>query len=102
MDRAHSPIYNLLEQAACIARRSKEATGKTEPTESYKRGQTEELIKFADDNGLWIDLSHLNITYMDRADMKQALSGYLDVLFHQDSLSIGGGLPESDFYYDAE
>ncbi|MFR2147882.1 MAG: hypothetical protein ACLS5C_05730 [Waltera sp.] len=22
---------------------------------------------------------------MDRADMKQALSGYLDVLFHQDS-----------------
>jgi NitT/TauT family transport system substrate-binding protein len=39
---------------------------------------------------------------MDKADMKQALSGYLDVLFHQDSLSIGGGLPESDFYYDAE
>ena len=43
-----------------------------------------------------------NITYMDKADMKQALSGYLDVLFHQDSQSIGGGLPESDFYYDAE
>lgn len=43
-----------------------------------------------------------NITYMDKAEMKQALSGYLDVLFHQDSLSIGGGLPESDFYYDAE
>ncbi len=43
-----------------------------------------------------------NITYMDKSDMKQALSGYLDVLFHQDSQSIGGGLPESDFYYDAE
>ena len=43
-----------------------------------------------------------NITYMDKAEMKQALSGYLDVLFHQDSLAIGGGLPESDFYYDAE
>ena len=43
-----------------------------------------------------------NITYMDKADMRQALSGYLDVLFHQDSQSIGGGLPESDFYYDAE
>ena len=42
------------------------------------------------------------ITYIDKAEMKQALSGYLDVLFHQDSLSIGGGLPESDFYYDAE
>lgn len=43
-----------------------------------------------------------NITYIDKAEMKQALSGYLDVLFHQDSQSIGGGLPESDFYYDAE
>ena len=43
-----------------------------------------------------------NITYMDKAEMKQALSGYLDVLFHQDSQSTGGGLPESDFYYDAE
>ena len=43
-----------------------------------------------------------NITYMDKEDMKQALSGYLEVLFHQDSQSIGGGLPESDFYYDAE
>lgn len=43
-----------------------------------------------------------NITYMDKTEMKQALSGYLDVLFHQDSQSIGGGLPESDFYYDAE
>ena len=43
-----------------------------------------------------------NITYIDKAEMKQALSGYLKVLFHQDSQSIGGGLPESDFYYDAE
>ena len=43
-----------------------------------------------------------NITYTDKAEMKQALSGYLEVLFHQDSQSIGGGFPESDFYYDAE
>lgn len=43
-----------------------------------------------------------NITYIDKAEMKQALSGYLEVLFHQDSQSIGGGFPESDFYYDAE
>ncbi len=47
-------------------------------------------------------IPNCNITYIDKEEMKQALSGYLDVLFHQDSLSIGGGLPESDFYYDAE
>ena len=80
MDRAHSPIYNLLEQAACIARRSKEAAGETEPTESYKRGQTEELIKFANDNGLWIDLSHFNITYMDRGGENE--------VFHDGNVSV--------------
>ena len=40
-----------------------------------------------------------NITYMDGADMKQALSGYLDVLYQQDASSVGGALPGHDFYY---
>ena len=66
MDRAYSPINNLLEQAACIARRSKETAGEIEPTEGYKGRQIKELIVFANANNLWIDLSHLNITYMDK------------------------------------
>lgn len=40
-----------------------------------------------------------NITYIDGKDMKQALSGYLQVLFEQDAASVGGKLPEDDFYY---
>ena len=66
MDRASPPINNLLEQATCITRRSKEATGEVEPTEGYKGRQIKELIVFANANNLWIDLSHLNITYMDK------------------------------------
>ena len=66
MDRAYPPINNLLEQAACITRRSKEATGEVEPTEGYKGRQIKELIEFDNDNNLWIDLSPLNITYMDK------------------------------------
>lgn len=66
MDRAYPPINNLLEQATCITRRSKEATGEIEPTEGYKGRQIKELIVFANVNNLWIDLSHLNITYMDK------------------------------------
>ena len=86
MDRANTPINSLLEQAACIIGRCKEAAGETEPTEGYKGRQTEELIKFANDNGLWIDLSHLNITYMDRGgenDTKkpQTLSASLELSF---------------------
>ena len=66
MDRAYPPINNLLEQATCITRRSKEATGEVEPTEGYKGRQIKELIVFANANNLWIDLSPLNITYMDK------------------------------------
>lgn len=66
MDRAYSPVNSLLEQAACIVRRSKAAAGEIEPTESYKRGQIEELISFANSNNLWYDLSSLDITYMDK------------------------------------
>nr|WP_276871673.1 MqnA/MqnD/SBP family protein [Fournierella massiliensis] len=43
-----------------------------------------------------------NITYMDGADMKQALSGYLEVLYQQDAASVGGALPGDDFYYGVE
>ena len=50
MDRAYPPINNLLEQAARITGRSKEATGEIEPTEGYKGRQIKELIVFANTN----------------------------------------------------
>ncbi len=40
-----------------------------------------------------------NITYIDGAEMRQALSGYLQVLFEQDPAAVGGALPGADFYY---
>lgn len=40
-----------------------------------------------------------NITYIDGEEMKQTLSGYLNVLFEQDAKAVGGALPGDDFYY---
>lgn len=40
-----------------------------------------------------------NITYIDGVDMKNALSGYLTVLFEKDAKAVGGTLPADDFYY---
>ena len=40
-----------------------------------------------------------NITCMQGAEMQQALSGYLEVLFEQNPESVGGALPGEDFYY---
>ena len=42
------------------------------------------------------------ITCITGADMKAALEGYLKVLFEQAPQSVGGALPEADFYYGAE
>lgn len=39
------------------------------------------------------------ITYIAGADMKSALSGYLQVLFNADPKSVGGAMPGDDFYY---
>lgn len=40
-----------------------------------------------------------NLTYLDGEEMKQALSGYLKVLYEQNPEAIGGTLPGNDFYY---
>lgn len=66
MDRTHSSINSILEQAAGIVRRSKAAAGKIEPTESYKRGQIEELINFSNSFQLWIDLKNCPTIYLDK------------------------------------
>ena len=66
MDKAYTPVDSLLEQAACIVRRSKKAAGTLKPTESYKRGQIEELISFADLNCLWIDFNNFPVIYLDK------------------------------------
>lgn len=44
-------------------------------------------------------LPYCNITYIDGQEMALALTGYLHVLFEQDPASVGGTIPEDDFYY---
>lgn len=44
-------------------------------------------------------LPKCNIKYLDGEEMKTALTGYLEVLFEQNPESVGGKLPEDDFYY---
>ena len=44
-------------------------------------------------------LPYCNIVCIDAEEMKQALSGYLEVLHSADASSVGGSLPSDDFYY---
>lgn len=40
-----------------------------------------------------------NITFIEGTEMEEKLSGYLAVLLEQNPKSVGGALPEADFYY---
>lgn len=44
-------------------------------------------------------IPYCNIVCVDAEEMKQALSGYLEVLYNADASSVGGSLPGDDFYY---
>lgn len=44
-------------------------------------------------------IPYCNITFIEGDEMKNKLSGYLNVLFQQNEKSIGGAVPGDDFYY---
>ena len=64
MDREHSTVNRILEEAAHLCRRCKEAAGDVRPAEGYKRRQVEKLKQFATSYNLWLDFPDSTITYM--------------------------------------
>lgn len=47
-------------------------------------------------------LPYCNITFIEGAEMKDKLSGYLNVLLEQNEKSVGGEIPADDFYYERQ
>lgn len=47
-------------------------------------------------------IPYCSIVCIEGEEMKEALSGYLNVLYEQDPASVGGALPDSGFYYMGE
>lgn len=45
-------------------------------------------------------IPYCNITFIEGAEMKQKLSGYLSVLYEQMPQAVGGEMPKDDFYYE--
>lgn len=44
-------------------------------------------------------LPYCNITFIEGSEMKEKLSGYLNVLFEQNPKAVGGALPADTFYF---
>ncbi|MBR6783728.1 MAG: ABC transporter substrate-binding protein [Clostridia bacterium] len=47
-------------------------------------------------------IPYCNLKYIAGGDMKGTVNAYLTVLYNQNPKSVGGKLPEDDFYYTAE
>ena len=75
---------------------------------SYVNEYTEEAAKLIGDYDIVPEdiakkaLPECNIVYIDGAEMKEKLSGYLEVLEQENPQAVGGALPTDEFYYDAE
>ena len=75
---------------------------------SYVNEHTEEAAKLIGDYDIVPEeiakkaLPECNIVYIDGAEMKEKLSGYLEVLEQENPQAVGGALPADEFYYDAE
>lgn len=47
-------------------------------------------------------IPYCNVTFIEGEQMETLISAYLNVLYEQSPASIGGQMPEADFYYDTE
>ena len=90
MDRAYSQVNSIMEQAASLIRRKKEATRTFGPTESYKRRQIEELISFANSDNLWISPSNLNIEFLSKGGENEVYTGNEDIVVKLNNFEYAG------------
>jgi NitT/TauT family transport system substrate-binding protein len=76
---------------------------------NYLSANVEETAQMIADNGIFANanvakkaIPNCNVCYLDGSEMKTAMEEYLGVLLTIKAQSIGGKLPEADFYYNAE
>lgn len=77
-----------------------------EASAAYTNEKPEEAAKLIEAKGIVAKapiaqkaIPYCNITCITGEDMKQALEGYLQVLYDMAPASVGGALPAEDFYY---
>ena len=97
MDRAYSQVNSIMEQAASLIRRKKEATRTFGPTESYKRRQIEELISLANSDNLWISPSNLNIEFLSKGGENEVYTGNEDIVVKLNNFEYAGDDLENFF-----
>lgn len=72
----------------------------------FTNNNPEEAAKLIDEYGIIGEpvakaaIPNCNITYIDGEELQENLEGYLKILFKANPQSIGGALPDQEFYYE--
>lgn len=77
------------------------------------KASTEYIVSNPEEASAWVEakigvkapiaqkaIPYCNINFISGAEMKNKLEGYLSVLFEQNTASVGGAMPNADFYYE--
>lgn len=90
MDRNNFAVNRILEEAANLVGREKEATGNVEPTEGYKGRQIEKLKEFATIHNLWIDFNVLSLMYLNKGGENEVFTGNEDYVVKLNNFEYAG------------
>ena len=90
MDRSNAAINRILEEAADLVGREKEAAGNVESTEGYKGRQIERLKEFAAIHNLWIDFNALSLVYLNKGGENEVFTGNEDFVVKLNNFDYAG------------
>lgn len=90
MDRANSPVFRILEEAAFVVSREKETAGNAGSAEGYKRKQIEALKAFALQHDLLINLSDFHLTFLSKGGENEVFTGDDDFVLKLNNFEYAG------------
>ena len=90
MDGNNTAINRILEEAANLVRREKEAAGDAELAEGYKGRQIERLKEFATIRNLWIDWGKLPVAFLRRGGENEVFTGEDDFVIKLNNFEYAG------------
>ncbi len=90
MDRSDPAINRILEEAANLVEREKEAAGNVEPTEGYKRRQIARLKEFATSRTSRIDFDDLSLEYLNKGGENEVFTGNEDFVVKLNNFDYAG------------
>ena len=91
MDGNNATVNRILEEAAYLVEREKEAIGNIEPADGYKKKPINSLKDYATIRDLWIEIHNFPIAFLSKGDENEAFTGDEDFVIKLNNFAYAGG-----------